>query len=156
MLNSRSITPHPHPLDKMAAISQTIYSDAFPWMKSFQFWLKFHWSLFIYTKGPGDYSWEQRNVCSDNDLVPNRRQTIIWSSADPIQRRIYAALWGDELTLIVVHTRDNRYLGSCDWRSAGGLVWISRSICPTEDSGNMAISIRRHFEIDFVNKVIST
>ena len=44
--------------DKMAVISQTIYSDAFPWMKSFQFCLKFHWSLFLYTKGPGDYSWE--------------------------------------------------------------------------------------------------
>ena len=42
--------------------------------------------------------------------VPNRRQTIIWSSADPIQRRIYAALWEDELTLIVVHTRDNIYI----------------------------------------------
>ena len=35
------------PLDKMAAISQTIYSDAFSRMKSFIFWLKFHWSLFL-------------------------------------------------------------------------------------------------------------
>ena len=26
------------PLDKMAAISQMIYSDAFSWMKSFIFW----------------------------------------------------------------------------------------------------------------------
>ena len=34
------------PLDKMAAISQTIFSDAFSWMKNFEFWLKFHWSLF--------------------------------------------------------------------------------------------------------------
>ena len=30
-----------HPLDKMAAILQTIYSDAFSWMKIFVFWLKF-------------------------------------------------------------------------------------------------------------------
>ena len=29
------------PLGKMAAISQTIFSDAFSWMKSFVFWLKF-------------------------------------------------------------------------------------------------------------------
>ena len=58
--------------------------------------------------------------------------------------------------MIVVHTRDNMYLGSCDWRSAGGLVWISLSICPTEDCGSVAISIRRYFEIHFVNKVIST
>ena len=37
---------HP-PLDKMDAILQTIFSDAFFWMKSFVFWLKFHWSLFL-------------------------------------------------------------------------------------------------------------
>ena len=30
-------------------------------------------------------------------LVPNRRQAIIWTNADPIHWRIYAALGGDEL-----------------------------------------------------------
>ena len=35
------------PLDKMAPISQTIFSDAYLWMKSSVFWLKFHWSLFL-------------------------------------------------------------------------------------------------------------
>ena len=35
------------PLDKMASILQTIFSNAFLWMKSFAFWLKFHWSLFL-------------------------------------------------------------------------------------------------------------
>ena len=34
-------------LDKMAAILQTIFLDAFLWMKSFVFWFKFHWSLFL-------------------------------------------------------------------------------------------------------------
>ena len=33
--------------DKMAAISQTTFSSAFSWMKTFEFWLRFHWSLFI-------------------------------------------------------------------------------------------------------------
>ena len=33
-------------LDKMAAISQTIRSNAFSWMKTFVFWFEFHWSLF--------------------------------------------------------------------------------------------------------------
>ena len=33
--------------DKMAAISQTTCSSAFSWMKMFEFWLKFHWSLFL-------------------------------------------------------------------------------------------------------------
>ena len=36
-----------HSLDKMAASSQTIFSDAFSQMKNFVFWLKFHWSLFL-------------------------------------------------------------------------------------------------------------
>ena len=34
------------PLDKMAVISQTIFSDARFWMKSLEFWFKFHWNLF--------------------------------------------------------------------------------------------------------------
>ena len=31
---------------KMAAIFQTTFSNAFSWMKFFEFWLKFHWNLF--------------------------------------------------------------------------------------------------------------
>ena len=33
--------------DKIAAISQTTFSNAFSWMKMFEFRLKFHWSLFL-------------------------------------------------------------------------------------------------------------
>ena len=33
-------------LYKMATISQTTFSNAFSWMKSFVFWFEFHWSLF--------------------------------------------------------------------------------------------------------------
>ena len=33
--------------DKMAAIFQTTFSNAFSWMKMYQFRLKFHWSLFL-------------------------------------------------------------------------------------------------------------
>ena len=35
------------PLNKMPAVSQTIFSDAFSWMKIFVLWLKFHWGLFL-------------------------------------------------------------------------------------------------------------
>ena len=35
------------PKIKMAAISQTIFSYAFSWMKRFVFWFEFHWSLFL-------------------------------------------------------------------------------------------------------------
>ena len=33
--------------DKMAFIFQTIFSNAFPWMKMFEFQLESHWSLFL-------------------------------------------------------------------------------------------------------------
>ena len=33
--------------EKMAAISQTTFSNAFSWMKMDEFRLKFHWSLFL-------------------------------------------------------------------------------------------------------------
>ena len=33
--------------DKMADISQTTFSNAFSWMKMFEFLLEFHWSLFL-------------------------------------------------------------------------------------------------------------
>ena len=42
----KGIILNPLPLDKVAVISQTTFSNAFSWMKSFIFRLKFHWSLF--------------------------------------------------------------------------------------------------------------
>ena len=33
--------------DKMANIFQTTFSNAFSWMKTYEFLLKFHWSLFL-------------------------------------------------------------------------------------------------------------
>ena len=41
-----------HPLDKMATILQTVFSDAFLWVKSSVFWLKCHWSF------PQDSNWQ--------------------------------------------------------------------------------------------------
>ena len=37
-------------LEKMAVISQTIFSNAFSWIKIFVFWLKFHWRLFLWVQ----------------------------------------------------------------------------------------------------------
>ena len=33
--------------DKMAAISWTTFSNAFPWMKKYTIWFKIHWSLLL-------------------------------------------------------------------------------------------------------------
>ena len=38
------------PLNKMVAISQTIFSDAFSWMKIFIFWVQFHLILFLWVQ----------------------------------------------------------------------------------------------------------
>ena len=43
-------------------------------------------------------NWQWYSIGLDNGLAPNRRQAIIWTNADPIHWRIYAALGGDELT----------------------------------------------------------
>ena len=37
-------------------------------------------------------------IVFDNGLAPKRRKAFIWTNADPIPGRIYAALEGDELT----------------------------------------------------------
>ena len=66
--------------DKMAAISQTIFSDAFSWMKSLVFFFKFHWSLFLRAQLTITQHWFIR------------LQAIIGANADPMHSRIYAAL----------------------------------------------------------------
>ena len=38
---------NPSPLDQMATISQTTFSNAFSWMKSFVFLFQYHWILFL-------------------------------------------------------------------------------------------------------------
>ena len=80
----------------LSAKLQTISSDAFLWMKSFLFWLKFHRSLFLRVQLTITQHW----FGWDNGLAPNRRQAIIWTNAGLIHWRIYAALGGDELRIM--------------------------------------------------------
>ena len=67
----------------MAAISQTIFSDAFSWMKNFCILNIF--SLKFVSKDPIDNN-------PAMVYIMTWRQAIIWSNADPIHWRIYAAL----------------------------------------------------------------
>ena len=57
--------------------------------------LKFHWSFFLSVQFLIDNNPALHGL--DNGLVSNRRQAIIWTRADQIDWRIYAALGGDEL-----------------------------------------------------------
>ena len=79
------------PPDKMTAISQTIFSCAFSWMKSFVLRLKFHWHLFLRVQ------LIITSIGSDNGLAPDRWHDIIWTNAYQIHWRLYAALGGNEL-----------------------------------------------------------
>ena len=65
----------------MATVSEAIFSDAFSWM----FCILMKISLNFVPTAP-----------IDNGLAPNRRQVIIWTNADPIHWRVYAAPGGDE------------------------------------------------------------
>ena len=60
--------------DKMAAIFQTTFSNAFSWMKIYKFRLRFHLSLF-----PRVQLTIFRH-CFSGGLAPSRRQAIIWSN----------------------------------------------------------------------------
>ena len=42
-------------------------------------------------------NWQWPSTGLDNGLAPNRPQAIIWTNADPVRWRVYAALGGDEL-----------------------------------------------------------
>ena len=73
----------------MAAILQTTCSNVFCWMKILEF------KKNICSLGS---NWQYIYIGSDNGLAPSMWQAIIWTNADPVHRRIYAALGGDELT----------------------------------------------------------
>ena len=58
----------------MAAIFQTIFSNAYSSMKMYEFRLKFHWSLFLGVQLTISI------IGLENGLAPTRRQAIIWSN----------------------------------------------------------------------------
>ena len=83
----QAISTHFHP-DKMAAISQTTFPNAFSWMKVLYFDSNFtamcsYGSIWIYF-----------SIGSDNGLAPIRRQAIIWTNTDPVDWRTIVALEG--------------------------------------------------------------
>ena len=63
----------------------------------------------------------------DNGLAPNRRQTIIWTNADPIHWRIHAALGGDELRFRVKCMLWFKFMPT-NWIDKGWLVMFFPSV----------------------------
>ena len=70
----------------MLAIFRAPFANGFSWLKIYEFWLEFHLSLFYVSNQP------YCNIGSDNDLVPVRRQVIIWSNV-----ALYASLGRNDL-----------------------------------------------------------
>ena len=75
----------------MAAISQTMLSNAFSWMKMYEFRLRFHWSLFL--------GFQYSSIGSDNSLALFRRQAIIW-----MQVLTYLLAWWQRFMLAYDYT----------------------------------------------------
>ena len=73
----------------MAAILKTIFSYAFLWMKSFVFWLKFHWSLFLRVQLTITQCWFiiQIKICAEyRDMLPRPRLVCQEPGLRPIGR----------------------------------------------------------------------
>ena len=76
----------------------------------------------------------------DNGLVPNRRKAIVWTNADPIHYRIYAAL-GEEKS---------------KWNGGIILYIFDRGIiCQTSKSKHSSVMVNRwNFTLDFVVRLL--
>ena len=77
--------------DKMAAISQMTFSNAFSWIKMYEFQEKFT-KVCSYRS-----NWQYSSIGSDNGLVPNRWQAIFWTNGGLVYWCIYASLGLNEL-----------------------------------------------------------
>ena len=86
--------PPLHSMNKMAATSQTTFSNVFSRIKMLIIFIQT--SLRFVPKDPIDHV----SIGSVNDLSPKRWQAITWTNADPFYGRIYAALGGDALNYI--------------------------------------------------------
>ena len=82
--------------DKMAAISLTTFSNAYSWMKMYEFRLRFHWSLFLKVQLTKPLHWQWLGA----DQVTSHYLNQWWL----VYRRIYASLGLNELKVILLLT----------------------------------------------------
>ena len=103
--------------ERMTAISQTTFSDAFSWMKIFEFRLKFHWSLFPRVQLTIVQHWFRQWLGADQATSHYLNQW--WLD----YRRIYASLGLNELTIVMVHNRALAY-GDFAWLVGASTRWV--------------------------------
>ena len=117
--------------DKMTAILPMPYSDVFSWLKN----LKFKQN-YIKICSSGSY-WQYVIIGSDNGLVSDRRQTIIWTNGGLV-------CWHSTLSLhhfsqIMLEKQNANYSFAftpnicCNWYDAHIIVWshykLAKYVC---------------------------
>ena len=75
---------------------------------------------------PQEFNWQSFTIGTDNGLMPNRQQAIIWTNADPIHWRIYATLEGDELTQMFIANVWKPF--STVWSPMSNIHYLSRNL----------------------------
>ena len=84
--------------NKIVAISQTIISNVFSWMKMYEFCVRFHWSLFL------RFELIYSSIGSDYGLAPTRWQAIIWTND------------GKKTDAYMRHLPSNELMKSSQWK----------------------------------------
>ena len=90
-------------ITSLTGVYSTVYSDA----NQRNIKVPRHWPLCGEITGTGEFPAQRASYAENvsiwwrhhDGLAPNRRQTIIWTNADPVHWHIYAALGEDELTV---------------------------------------------------------
>ena len=82
------------PLDTMAAIDRQHFQMHFHEWKVIYFDMNFIEICFW------GRNWQSLSIGSGNGLAPNRRQTIIWTNANPVYQCIYVALGWVNLVIL--------------------------------------------------------
>ena len=113
--------------DKMAAISQTAFSNAFSWMKMYEFRLKFHWSLFLRVELTIFQHWFRQWLGAVEATSYYLKQCWL------VYRRTYASLGLSELTkqrvLMHGHQGWNVRHGLCHIYMIYVYIWVVFSFC---------------------------
>ena len=78
------------------------------------------------------------SISSGNGLVPNRQQAITWTNADPVHRRIYAALGVDELMVMQHSIMAIDLVHFMEWLVAWQQQTIAWTYIITEAQGHFA------------------
>ena len=91
-------------------------------------------------------NWQLASAGSDNGLVPNRQQAVIWTSAGLIYWRIYASLGLNELTCLLLDKMaaisQTIFSDAFLWMTSF-ILWLTMKIVP----GGPMLTITIHREI---------